>query len=63
MLCPDLLDGVHLTVVEEGAEQTAVQVVQDGDQEMLVELKRIRELQHKQRTFSSPELEEHGNTV
>lgn len=39
-----LLDPLLLRVVEECPEQAAVQVVQDGDKEVLVELKRILEL-------------------
>ena len=39
-----LFGSLHLTVEEEGAKQTAVQVVQDGDQKMLIEFKGIREL-------------------
>lgn len=34
-----------LAAVEEGTEQTAVEVLQHGDQEQLVELKRRRELE------------------
>ena len=37
-----------LTVVEESSKEAAVQVVQHSDEEMLIELKGIRELQNRQ---------------
>lgn len=40
----DLFCPLLVTVTEEGSEQAAVSVVDDGDQEMLVEFKCIREL-------------------
>lgn len=40
----DLFCPLLVTVTEEGSEQTAVGVVNDGDQEMLVEFKCIWEL-------------------
>lgn len=40
----DLFCPLLVTVTEEGSEQAAVGVVNDGDQEMLIELECIREL-------------------
>lgn len=42
------LQSLLLTVAQEGPKQAAVQVVQDGDQEVFVELKSCRKLQEKQ---------------
>lgn len=42
--CPYLFKSELLGVVKEGAKQTAVEMIQDGDQQMLVKLKGIREL-------------------
>lgn len=34
----NLADSLLLTVVEEGTKETAVEMIQDGDQEQLIEL-------------------------
>lgn len=39
-----LLHSLLLTAAQEGPKQTAVQVIQDGDQEVLIELKCCRKL-------------------
>lgn len=47
-----LFGSLHLAVEEEGAKQAAVQVVQDGDQEMLVEFKGIGELWREEKNIT-----------
>ena len=48
-----LFGSLHLAVEEEGAKQAAVQVVQDGDQEMLIEFKGVGELwRRKKRSYN-----------
>ena len=41
-----LFESLHVTVTEEGAKEAAVQVIKHHHQEVFVELKRIRKLQH-----------------
>ena len=47
-----LFGPLHVTVPKEGAKETAVQVVQDHHQEVLVELKRIRKLQQNKTLYT-----------
>lgn len=47
----NLLNSFLLAVVEECAKQAAIQVVQDGDEEQLVELERSWELNNKQKNI------------
>ena len=47
-----LFGSLHVTVTKEGSKEAAVEVVQDHHQEVLVELKRIRKLQHNQSLYN-----------